>query len=57
MGQNCLKGKHSKPKIQNLNRGTRNLQVEIDEDMAIKIRQFGGKAALGGYTVTITVTT
>ena len=57
MGQNCLKGKHSKPKIQNLNRGARNLQVEIDEDMAIKIRQFGGKAALGGYTVTINVTT
>ena len=51
MGQNCLVGKHGTPKIQPSNKGARRLLVEVENDLAIKIRKLGGKAALGGYTV------
>ena len=55
MGQNFLQGKHGRSKIENLTNGVRKLQVEVDYDLAVKIRKLGERGALGYFTVTVHV--
>ena len=55
MGQNCLVGKHGAPKIQLLDNGARKLEVEVDNDLAVKIQKLGEKIPLGCYSVMIHV--
>lgn len=53
LSQNGLEGLHGTPKIQILNGGYRALTVGVSAELAAKINNFGGKAPLESYTVTV----